>query len=111
VGSFGILNLSTTTYLLHKMPASLKTVSYPDDERIARIIWASHILFYLTKTQSHSKQHQDTGISAVCVDGDTNELSDSETDYETERTVILSGSRASVCEKFLDCIAQLLSPC
>lgn len=41
----------------------------------------------------------------------TDESSDSETDYETDKNVILSDPRNSVRRKFLDCIAQLLSPC
>lgn len=112
--SFRIISTAlhiNTHLLLHEMSASIKIASHSHDERIARIMWAAHILFYLTKTQSHNKQPQDTKNNAGCDDGDTDESSDNGTDYETERTVILSSPRASIREKFLDCIAQLLSPC
>ncbi|RJE17542.1 hypothetical protein PHISCL_10122 [Aspergillus sclerotialis] len=93
------------------MSVFLKTASHSHNERIARIIWAAHMLFYLTNTQSHNRQPQDTKNNGECDDRDTNEPSDNETDYETERAVILSGSRTPIRRKFLDCIAQLLSPC
>jgi hypothetical protein len=82
------------------MSASLKTARHPHYERIARIIWAAPILSYLTNTQSHNKQPQDTKDNAECDDTNTNEPSDNESDYETERAVILSGPRASIRERF-----------
>lgn len=93
------------------MSSSLKRVHYFDDERIARVTWASHILSYLTNTQSHGKEPRDTRNNTECDNSDTDEPSDTETNYETQRTVILSPPRTSIREKFLDCIAQLLSPC
>ncbi|KAF2671342.1 hypothetical protein BT63DRAFT_438807 [Microthyrium microscopicum] len=72
--------------------------------RVARVVWAAHILSYLTKTRSHSElQQPDTteeGEGLQC----------GELDAYTERAVILQGSRESIRSKFLDCIAQLLSP-
>ncbi|KAJ5812387.1 hypothetical protein N7474_008688 [Penicillium riverlandense] len=71
-------------------------------ERVAHIIWAAHILFYITSSRSHAKISQHSA--------DTEEFEDCETDYETEKAVVMAGPRESVCRKFLDSIAQLLSP-
>ena len=89
---------------LHRTPTS------SHEEYIARVIWAAHIISYLSKSRSHSELHEAESKTEE-YDSDTDEPSDDETDYETEKTVVLSGSRNSVRRKFLDCIAQLLSPC
>ncbi|KAI9375261.1 hypothetical protein BJX61DRAFT_182665 [Aspergillus egyptiacus] len=86
-----------------------KTPIYPHEESIARVVWAAHILSYLTNTRNHEKLHKAENNAER--ESDTDELSGCETDDETEKTVILSGPRSSVRRKFLDCIAQVLSPC
>lgn len=88
---------------LHRMPI------YRHEECIARVVWAAHILSYLTNNRNHAELHEAENNAER--DSDTDERSDCETDYETEKTVILSGPRYSVRRKFLDSIAQLLSPC
>ena len=75
----------------------------------ARVVWAAHILSYLKDNQNHEELHEAEN-NLECV-SNTDDSSDCETDYETEKNVILSGPRTSVRQKFLDCIAQLLSPC
>jgi hypothetical protein len=86
-----------------------RTPIYPHEECIARVVWAAHILFYLTSNRSHEELHK--AENNVECDSNTGDSSDRETDYETEKNVVLSGPRNSVRQKFLDCIAQLLSPC
>jgi hypothetical protein len=72
--------------------------------RIARVVWAAHILSYLTKKRSHIElQQPDTAE-------EEEGLEFGEVDAETERTVVLQGTRESIRSKFLDCVAQLLSP-
>ncbi|RHZ69172.1 hypothetical protein CDV55_107132 [Aspergillus turcosus] len=80
----------------------------PHEESITRVVWAAHILSCLTNTRYHEEQHE---VDDAERDGDTDEPSDCETDYETVETAVLSGTRDSIRRKFLDCIAQLLSPC
>ncbi|KAJ5764911.1 hypothetical protein N7520_004470 [Penicillium odoratum] len=82
---------------------------YSPGESTARIVWAAHILFYLTNNRKHEELHEDQ--NNLERDNNADDSSDYETDYETEKNVILSSSRDSVRQKFLDCIAQLLSPC
>ncbi|PGH35493.1 hypothetical protein GX50_01708 [[Emmonsia] crescens] len=79
-----------------------RTPIYPHEECIAHVVWAAHIFSYLTNNRSHEEHNN------AEPDSNTDEPSDCETDYETERTVILSGPQNSVRQKFLDCIAQLL---
>lgn len=86
-----------------------RTLAYPHEESIARVVWAAHILSYLTNNRSHEELHDAENNAEH--DSGTDEPSDCEGDYETEKTVILSGPRNSVRQKFLDCIAQVLSPC
>jgi hypothetical protein len=86
-----------------------RTSIYPREECIARVVWAAHILFYISKTRNHEELREAENDAER--DGDTDEPGDYETDCETEKTVILSGPRDSIRRKFLDCIAQLLSPC
>lgn len=75
------------------------------DERIAHVIWAAHILSYLDKKRSHIEYQQ---LEEIPEDA---ELECDYVDAETERAQILGASSDSVRSKFLDCIAQLLSPC
>jgi hypothetical protein len=82
---------------------------YPQQECLARVVWAAHILYCLTKTRSHEEVLE--AASNVESDSDTDDSSDDDTDYETEKNAILSGPQDSIRRKFLDCIAQLLSPC
>lgn len=79
------------------------------EECIARVVWAAHILSYLTNDRKH-EELLDVNIH-VKHDVNTDESDECEMDYESDKTVILSGPRESVRQKFLDCIAQLLSPC
>ncbi|KAL4744885.1 hypothetical protein BDW72DRAFT_212011 [Aspergillus terricola var. indicus] len=88
---------------LHRTPV------YTHEESIARVVWAAHILSFLTNNRNHEKLHK--AENNTDRDGSTDELIDCEGDYETEKTMILSGPRSSVRRKFLDCIAQVLSPC
>lgn len=71
-------------------------------ERVARIVWAAHILHYLTNKRSLAELHP--------TDANVEEDEDCASDYQTERTAILTGPKTSVRQKFLDCISQLLSP-
>ncbi|KAL3441576.1 hypothetical protein BJX65DRAFT_313664 [Aspergillus insuetus] len=80
-------------------------------ERTAHIVWAAHIVSYLTRKRSQPPLHDTNNEPAHHGNGDTDETSDCESDYQTERAVVLSGTRDSVRRKFLDCVAQLLSPC
>ncbi|KAI9642996.1 hypothetical protein NHQ30_008730 [Ciborinia camelliae] len=74
------------------------------EERVAHIVWAAHILSCLTNTKRHGGlQQEDTSVEEQDFDY-------SEVDADTERTVILQGSEDSIRSKFLDCLAQLLSP-
>ncbi|KAF3397907.1 hypothetical protein F1880_006246 [Penicillium rolfsii] len=81
----------------------------PQQECLARVVWAAHILFYLTKTRRHEELPE--AESNVDSDSNTDDSSNDDTDYQTEKNTILSGPQDSIRRKFLDCIAQLLSPC
>ncbi|RYP51167.1 hypothetical protein DL768_003435 [Monosporascus sp. mg162] len=74
------------------------------EEHTARIIWVVHILSYLTKGRSH------VGLEQLDANYEEEELDDGELDTTTERMACLSGSKESIRFKFLDCVAQLLSP-
>lgn len=76
------------------------------EESIARVTWQVHILSYLTNDRSCIKLSQP---------GQTEEEEEgfeqhANLDAETERIVVLQATSESVRSKFLDCIAQLLSP-
>ena len=71
----------------------------------ARVAWAVYILYCLTQKRSHTElplpdatEEEEEGYGQ------------SDLDAETERMVVLQGPSASIRFKFLDCIAQLLSP-
>lgn len=91
------------------MAGSHRTSLYPQEESLARIVWAAHILYYLTKNQNHEELLEAENNLEYA--SDTDDSSDHETDYETKKNMILSGPRYSIRQKFLDFIAQLLSPC
>lgn len=78
------------------------------EERQARIVWAAHILSYLTKQKPHvSLSHP----PITDEEGDEDEEIDpNDLDTATEANAILTDSLSSIQSKFLDCIAQLLSP-
>lgn len=86
-----------------------RTPNYPPEECTARVVWAAHILSYLEGKKKQNELHE-AGRKVEC-SSESDESSDDETDYETEKNAVLSGPRNSVRQKFLDCIAQLLSPC
>lgn len=73
------------------------------EERATRIVWTAHILSYLTGNRSHRELNQH--------DSDSEDSDDFTSDYQSDNTVVLTGPKNSVRQKFLDCIAQLLSPC
>jgi len=75
------------------------------EELIAHVVWAVHILSHLTKKRSHIDLHKSETIE------EEEEFECGELDAETERTALLQEPRESIRSKFLDCIAQLLSPC
>ena len=74
------------------------------DERIAHVVWAAHILSYLTNNRSHVELQQPNDAQ------EDEELDLGDEDAETERMAVLQGPRESIRSKFLDCVAQLLSP-
>lgn len=77
------------------------------EEHIARAVWAVHILYLLTQKRSNVGLLQPKAAEEE--EGEEG-FECSELDAETERTVVLQGPRESICQKFLDCVAQLLSP-
>lgn len=83
---------------MEKLP---KEVVITYEERVACVVWAAHILSYLTSKRSHAEPHQH--------DVDTEEFENCGTDYGTDETVVLTNPNESVRQKFLDGIAQLLS--
>ncbi|KAL4902038.1 hypothetical protein BDW74DRAFT_187033 [Aspergillus multicolor] len=84
------------------------------EERIARVVWAAHILAYLTKTRSHARGESRGGAVGSERDNEAEDKIEAAIDAEmetgSEYAAALSGSRDSVRQKFLDCICQLLSP-
>ncbi|GLA90039.1 hypothetical protein AtubIFM56815_005588 [Aspergillus tubingensis] len=81
-------------------------------EHVARVVWAAHILAYLTKGRSHAQVEkvEDDVASDTDSEIETEVAVDDEMDTATAKAVPLSASRESVLRKFLDCICQLLSP-
>jgi len=77
------------------------------EELTARIIWAGHILSYLTRHQSNIRLQGAQQVNEIEED---EEIGDDQDDAATERMASLSGSQESIRFQFLDCIAQLLSP-
>lgn len=83
------------------------------EDRTARIIWAGHILSYLTRNQSNIRLQGLQRAQAIEDEEEEEEvLHDDQLDSDaaTERMACLSGSLESIRFRFLDCAAQLLSP-
>ncbi|KAM5360443.1 hypothetical protein ACJA88_014832 [Fusarium oxysporum] len=74
------------------------------DHHVARVVWAAYILSYLTKARSH------IGLPNHDPAEEEDRLERGNAGAGTERATVLGGSRESIRSKFLDCIAQLLSP-
>ncbi|OJJ74436.1 hypothetical protein ASPBRDRAFT_72837 [Aspergillus brasiliensis CBS 101740] len=82
------------------------------EEDVAHVVWAAHILAYLTRGRSHAQAQQSGDAAASDTDSETEaEAAVEETDTATENAAALFTSRESVWRKFLDCVCQLLSPC
>ncbi|KAK3369844.1 hypothetical protein B0H63DRAFT_514109 [Podospora didyma] len=84
-----------------------------DEDRTARIIWAGHILSYLTRHQSNIRLRGLQLVQAAHEDEEEEKLPDDDqldSDAATERMACLSWSQESIRFRFLDCAAQLLSP-
>ncbi|KAJ5740628.1 hypothetical protein N7493_000500 [Penicillium malachiteum] len=75
------------------------------NDQVARIIWAVHILSFLT---TGNKGHEsDTELQHANTTEE--EFEDLEVDTSTEHATLLTTSNESVRKKFLDCVAQLFS--
>ncbi|KAI1370421.1 hypothetical protein F4677DRAFT_364396 [Hypoxylon crocopeplum] len=74
------------------------------EKRRAHVVWAAHILSYLTNQRPLVSLHHPP------IADEEEEIEPDDLDAETESTVILTDSISSIRSKFLDCIAQLLSP-
>ncbi|KAK6537605.1 hypothetical protein TWF694_011785 [Orbilia ellipsospora] len=77
------------------------------EEQRARVLWAAHILSYLSPNSSHTDVLDATKVQEQQEEDDV-EISDDGTDIAT----ILQESEESAIpsKKFLDCVAQLFSP-
>jgi hypothetical protein len=84
-------------------PAATTSIEY------ARVVWASHILSYM---DPHSGQLQAPRSTAGhdSVDDDEDELDEhADDEISTTNTDLLTSLDTSIREKFLNCIAELLS--
>jgi hypothetical protein len=81
-------------------PSSYARHNY--DEHIAHVIWAAHILHYLSGERSQ------TGLLPELETDEDFEADES--DVETQNNMIQTAPIDSVRSKFLDCVAELLSP-
>lgn len=89
----------------------------PTAERAERIAWAAHILRYLSGEHCHPRSgtlpelerrpEADVGQEA---DTDAEDSAGADTDVETERATVLSGTETAMRRMFLDACAELLSP-
>lgn len=70
---------------LHRKPV------YTHEESIARVVWAAHILYFLTNNRNHEKLHE--ADNNADRDGDTDELSDCGGDYDTENYDSIGSSK------------------
>ncbi len=79
--------------------------------RVAHVIWAAHILAYLSKKESHPLVQQ-PGHSSNDEEGDHEDMDAEDIDADTDITAALTGTTDSILiqTKVLDCIAQLFSP-
>jgi hypothetical protein len=96
----------TTTPTKKSVDMELTTQSTLEHkQRTARVAWAVFILYYLTLKRSH------TELPLAHASNEEEEgYGQSNLHAETERIVVLQGPSVSIRAKFLDCIAQLLSP-
>ncbi|KAI1780279.1 hypothetical protein F4818DRAFT_435485 [Hypoxylon cercidicola] len=77
------------------------------EERQAHVVWAAHILSYLTKQKPHVALRQPPVANEE--EGEE-EMEPNDLDTVTEANAVLTDSTTSIQSKILDCIAQLLSP-
>ncbi|KAJ5713971.1 uncharacterized protein N7483_011152 [Penicillium malachiteum] len=76
------------------------------NDQVARIIWAAHILSFLTTAnQGHKSDAELQKANAT-----EEEFEDFELETSTKNATLLTTGNESVQKKFLDCIAQLFSP-
>jgi hypothetical protein len=91
------------------------TTNKPVSLEFARVVWGSHILSYLnpyTKNLAGKHPQATSGVSGYDeVDSDEDNAWDSDTEMEgmTEDTDLLTPYDTKIREKFLNCVAELLS--
>jgi hypothetical protein len=79
------------------------SATFDHEQRIAHVVWAAHILSYLTGERSN------TTLLPPELDDDEDFDAD-KFDAETDKTGGFTDSDHSLRFKFLDCVAELLSP-
>ncbi|KAL2809269.1 hypothetical protein BJX63DRAFT_435321 [Aspergillus granulosus] len=68
--------------------AALQSIAlYSHKDHIARVVWAAHILNYLTQNQMHDELQEEEHDGKL--DHDSDVPSDCETDYETDQAAVL----------------------
>ena len=93
-------HIINTAQLEMETPSSYTRHNY--EEHIAHVIWAAHILHYIGGERSQTGRLPEL---------DTDEDFDTdEPDIETQNDIIHTAPVDSVRPKFLDCVAELLSP-
>lgn len=94
----------THSYYYSSLSATLQNITMSDkyEECIAHVIWAAHILYYLVGERSQTRLLPELDEEED-FDGD-------ELDVKTENKVILTRSGDLVRSRFLDCVAELVSP-
>ena len=80
------------------------SASFTYEQRIAHVVWAAHILSYLTRGRSH------TTLLLPELDDDEDFDADILLDAETDKARSLVDSDPLLRFKFLDCVAELFSP-
>jgi hypothetical protein len=76
-------------------------------ESFAHVVWAAHILSYLTKRRSQTGLVRTTDLGD---EADNQEYDGQDVDFKTETATALSSPIDALRQKFLDCLAELLSP-
>lgn len=79
------------------------STNFDYEQRIAHVVWAAHILSYLTGGRSN------TTLSVPELDDDE-DLDADKLEVKTDQAGGLTDSDRSLRFKFLDCVAELLSP-